>query len=80
MLLVHCSIVQPFLQRLSSAIDALKIGRPWEDGVRITPLPGPHRNTHMDEALRDAQAQGTRLLNAIVEEHRSRFVHTGFLF
>jgi acyl-CoA reductase-like NAD-dependent aldehyde dehydrogenase len=64
MLIVHRSIVQPFLQRLSAAIDALKIGMPWEDGVQITPLPGPHRTAYMDEALRDAQEKGARVLNA----------------
>jgi acyl-CoA reductase-like NAD-dependent aldehyde dehydrogenase len=64
MLLVHRSIVQPFLQRLTAAIDALKVGMPWDEGVQITPLPGPHRTAYMDEALRDAQAQGARVLNA----------------
>jgi aldehyde dehydrogenase (NAD+) len=64
MLLVHRSIVQPFLQRLTAAIEALKIGMPWDEGVQITPLPGPHRTAYMDEALHDAQAQGARVLNA----------------
>jgi acyl-CoA reductase-like NAD-dependent aldehyde dehydrogenase len=64
MLLVHRSIVQPFLQRLTAAIDALKVGMPWDEGVQITPLPGPHRTAYMDEALRDAQAQGARVVNA----------------
>jgi aldehyde dehydrogenase (NAD+) len=64
MLIVHRSIVQPFLQRLTAAIEALKIGMPWDEGVQITPLPGPHRTAYMDEALRDAQAQGAQVLNA----------------
>ncbi|WP_157267857.1 NADP-dependent glyceraldehyde-3-phosphate dehydrogenase [Azohydromonas aeria] len=64
MLLVHRSIVQPFLQRLGAAIDALKIGMPWDEGVQITPLPGPHRSAYMDEALRDAQEKGAQVLNA----------------
>lgn len=63
MLLVHRSIVKPFLQRLSEAIAALKLGMPWEDGVQITPLPGPHRTAYMDEALRDAQSRGAQVLN-----------------
>jgi aldehyde dehydrogenase (NAD+) len=37
---------------------------PWDEGVQITPLPGPHRTAYMDEALRDAQAQGARVVNA----------------
>jgi glyceraldehyde-3-phosphate dehydrogenase (NADP+) len=63
MLLVHRSVVEPFLQRLSAAIDALKIGMPWEEGVQITPLPGPHRTAYMDEALRDAQDKGAKVFN-----------------
>lgn len=64
MLIVHRSIVKPFLQRLTQAIDELKLGMPWEDGVQITPLPGPHRTVYMAEALRDAQARGAQVLNA----------------
>ena len=63
MLIVHRSIVQLFLQLLGQEMQRLKIGMPWEDGVQITPLPGPHRTAYMDEALRDAQAKGARVLN-----------------
>ena len=31
---------------------------PWESGVAITPLPGPHRTAYMTEALDDARATG----------------------
>lgn len=64
MLIVHRTIVDDFLQRLTHAVERLKIGMPWEDGVQITPLPGPHRTRYMTEALEDARTKGARIFNA----------------
>lgn len=63
MLIVHRSIVEEFLRRLTHAVECLKIGMPWDDGVQITPLPGPHRTRYMTEALEDACAKGARVVN-----------------
>jgi glyceraldehyde-3-phosphate dehydrogenase (NADP+) len=63
MLIVHRTIVDDFLQRLTHAVERLKIGMPWEDGVQITPLPGPHRTRFMSEALEDAYNKGARICN-----------------
>ena len=63
MLMVHRSVVDEFLQRLTHAVDCLKVGMPWEDGVQITPLPGPHRTRYMTEALEDACARGAHIVN-----------------
>lgn len=64
MLIVHRSIVDAFLQRLAEEVDKLKVGMPWEAGVAITPLPGPHRTAYMTEALEDAKAHGATVVNA----------------
>ena len=63
MLIVHRSIVDEFLRRFVAALGRLKIGMPWEEGVSITPLPGPHRTAYMTEALDDAKAKGARVVN-----------------
>ena len=63
MLIVHRSIVDEFLRRFAAGLDRLKVGMPWEDGVTITPLPGPHRTAYMTEALDDAKAKGARVVN-----------------
>ena len=39
MVFVHDSVAQLFLPKLVASVDALKMGLPWEGGVRITPLP-----------------------------------------
>ena len=63
MLIVHRSIVDQFLRRLTEELGKLKVGMPWESGVSITPLPGPHRTAYMTEALDDAKANGARVIN-----------------
>jgi acyl-CoA reductase-like NAD-dependent aldehyde dehydrogenase len=63
MLIVHRSIVDEFLGRLTVALGQLKVGMPWEPGVNITPLPGPHRSAYMTAAIDDATAQGARVIN-----------------
>jgi glyceraldehyde-3-phosphate dehydrogenase (NADP+) len=63
MLIVHRAIVEAFLSRLTDELGKLKIGMPWESGVAITPLPGPHRTAYMTEALDDARAQGASVVN-----------------
>jgi glyceraldehyde-3-phosphate dehydrogenase (NADP+) len=64
MLIVHSTIVDAFLQRFVVALEQLKIGMPWENGVQITPLPGPHRTRYMTDAIDDAVAKGARVINS----------------
>jgi glyceraldehyde-3-phosphate dehydrogenase (NADP+) len=63
MLIVHRSIVDDFRQRLAAEVSTLKVGMPWEPGVQITPLPGPHRTAYMTDAIEDAEARGARVVN-----------------
>jgi acyl-CoA reductase-like NAD-dependent aldehyde dehydrogenase len=63
MLIVHRSIVETFLQRLDAELARLKVGMPWDHGVQITPLPGPHRTAYMVEAIEDARAKGADVVN-----------------
>jgi aldehyde dehydrogenase (NAD+) len=63
MIMVHSSIVEAFVHRLKAAVAALKVGMPWEDGVAITPLPGPHRTAYMREAIEEAVSLGAEVVN-----------------
>ena len=38
---VHEQIVTEFNKRFSEKLDALKFGNPWDNGVKLTPLPEP---------------------------------------
>ncbi len=63
MLLVHQSIVEPFLARFSEALGKLKVGMPWEKGVNITPLPAPGKTAYLTDLVEDAKAKGARVVN-----------------
>lgn len=53
-----------FASQLSAAIEALRVGMPWEDGVAITPLPEPGKTGWMREYIDDATSKGARITNA----------------
>ncbi|TCO81560.1 aldehyde dehydrogenase (NAD+) [Plasticicumulans lactativorans] len=62
MLLVHQSIVDPFLRRFGEELAKIKIGMPWEPGVMVTPLP-EGKADFMASLVADAVAKGARVLN-----------------
>jgi glyceraldehyde-3-phosphate dehydrogenase (NADP+) len=63
MLMVHQSIVEPFLRRFTEKLGKLKVGMPWDAGVSITPLPEPGKTAYMAELIEDAKAKGARVVN-----------------
>jgi acyl-CoA reductase-like NAD-dependent aldehyde dehydrogenase len=76
--LVHRRIVEPFLERLTAAVDRLKPGMPWDPGVAITPLPEPGKTDYLRGLVDDAVAKGARVVNLTRRE--SDFLTTDFLF
>jgi glyceraldehyde-3-phosphate dehydrogenase (NADP+) len=63
MLIVHRSMVEPFLRRFTEELRKLKVGMPWEKGVSITPLPELGKVEHMRRLVEDATAQGAQVVN-----------------
>jgi len=62
-LFVHRSVAGQFLEKLCGAISALRCGMPWEDGVRLTPLPEPGKTEYLRELIEDAESRGARTVN-----------------
>ena len=62
-LFVHSKILDPFLHGFSEAIEALKIGMPWDDGVFITPLPEPGKTEYLSDLVQDACRLGAQVVN-----------------
>jgi glyceraldehyde-3-phosphate dehydrogenase (NADP+) len=60
---VHRSLADEFLIQLSAAVNQLKFGMPWVDGVSLTPLPEPHKPTYLKEVIDDAIAKGAKIMN-----------------
>ena len=56
-------IVEPFLEKLSAAIAALKCGMPWEKDVMLTPLPEPGKPAYFQAMVADAVAKGAQVVN-----------------
>jgi aldehyde dehydrogenase (NAD+) len=63
MLIVHQSVVEPFLRRFTEELGKLKVGMPWEKGVSITPLPEPGKVDYMTQLVEGAKAKGARVIN-----------------
>ncbi len=62
-LYVHDSISEEFITKFSDAVDALPFGNPWEDGVKLTPLPEPGKPDYIQELIDDALLKGAKIMN-----------------
>jgi len=62
-LFVHRSIEKEFTRRFVEAVEALKRGFPWDEGVHITHLPDPGKGDYLRSLIDDAVAKGATLAN-----------------
>ncbi|HNZ25928.1 MAG TPA: NADP-dependent glyceraldehyde-3-phosphate dehydrogenase [Spirochaetota bacterium] len=62
-LFVHRKIVDRFLEEFSKAVDALKLGMPWDEDVSITPLPEEGKTEWLKSMVDDALAKGAKIVN-----------------
>ncbi|SFN80348.1 NADP-dependent glyceraldehyde-3-phosphate dehydrogenase [Salegentibacter flavus] len=60
---VHEEIREEFNKRFAERVDQLKFGNPWDDGVKLTPLPEPDKPKYITELIEDAQEKGAKILN-----------------
>jgi glyceraldehyde-3-phosphate dehydrogenase (NADP+) len=49
--------------QLVSAVDALRMGLPWQDGVKITPLPEADKPAYLQKVIAEAVSKGAKVLN-----------------
>jgi glyceraldehyde-3-phosphate dehydrogenase (NADP+) len=62
-LFVDRRIGDEFAARLAKAVNELPFGMPWEDGVRITPLPDPRKPEELTAYVEEARRGGAQVLN-----------------
>lgn len=62
-LFVHEDIVDAFLTKFCDAVDGLKAGMPWDQGVQVTALPEEGKTGYLEELIRDARDKGARVVN-----------------
>lgn len=62
LIFVHESIADAFVSKLAAAVDALRAGMPWDDGVTLTPLPEPGKPARLAALVDDAVSHGARVV------------------
>ena len=78
-LFVHRDVLQPFLERFSAKLAALKPGMPWEPGVALTPLPEPGKVDYLNGLLQDALSKGAQVINEGGGSQRETFFYPALL-
>lgn len=63
MIWVHQSQAEEFLKRLAEKIDGLKLGMPWDESVKITPLCQDTKPAYVKELIEDALNKGAHIVN-----------------
>ncbi|WP_452225326.1 NADP-dependent glyceraldehyde-3-phosphate dehydrogenase [Lacinutrix chionoecetis] len=79
-LYVHEAIVEEFNKRFSEKVDALKFGNPWEDGVKLTPLPEPDKPAYIQELIDDATEKGAKIINKKGGETTENYIFPAVLY
>lgn len=64
LMMVHESIADDFVSKLAAKVNALKAGLPWDEGVKITPLPEAEKPAFLEELIADAVGKGATIVNA----------------
>lgn len=78
-LFVHRAVLQPFLERFSAKLAALKPGMPWDSGVALTPLPEPGKVDYLNGLLQDALSKGAKVINQGGGSQRETFFYPALL-
>ena len=79
-LYVHEGIIEKFNTRFAEAVDSLKFGNPWDDGVKLTPLPEPGKPAYIQELIDDAEEKGAKVINAKGGETSENFIFPAVLY
>ena len=80
LLFIHASIVDEFVKLFVEAVDAMKLGLPWESGVQLTPLPEPNKPKYLTDLIEDATAKGAKVVNGLGGQQNGPFVRPSVLY
>jgi glyceraldehyde-3-phosphate dehydrogenase (NADP+) len=79
-LYVHEAIIDEFNSRFSEKVDALKFGNPWEENVKLTPLPEPDKPVYIQELIDDALVKGAKIINKKGGETTENYIFPAILY
>ncbi len=77
---VHEKVKDEFLKRYTAKVDSLPFGNPWDDGVKLTPLPEPGKPAYIQELIDDALAKGAKVINKRGGETTENFIFPAVLY
>jgi glyceraldehyde-3-phosphate dehydrogenase (NADP+) len=77
---VHEDVKDTFLKEFAARVDALKFGNPWDDGVKLTPLPEPDKPAYIQELIDDALAKGAKIINEKGGKHFDNYIWPAVLY
>jgi glyceraldehyde-3-phosphate dehydrogenase (NADP+) len=79
-LFVHKSNVDSFIQKFNAAIEKLKPGMPWDNGVGLTPLPEPGKVEYLRGLVEDARKHGAQVVNEGGGEYLQSFYYPAVVY
>jgi glyceraldehyde-3-phosphate dehydrogenase (NADP+) len=79
-LFVHRSLADAFAAKVAEAASKLPLGLPWDDGVRITPLPEHGKPEKLAGYVEDAVRAGAKVLNPGGGEHEGTWFRPAVVF
>jgi len=77
---VHENIAGSFIHKFTAAVATLKCGMPWEEGVKITPLPEPGKTAYLTGLVNDAKEFGAAVINENGGEVNDTFFYPAVLY
>jgi glyceraldehyde-3-phosphate dehydrogenase (NADP+) len=63
MLFVHEEVVEEFNKLFVEKVEELNYGLPWENNVKLTPLPEPDKPEYINGLIDDALKNGAKIIN-----------------
>jgi glyceraldehyde-3-phosphate dehydrogenase (NADP+) len=79
-LYVHEEVIDEFNKRFAEKVDALKYGNPWEDDVKLTPLPEASKPAYIQELIDDSKEKGAKVLNKKGGETTDNYIFPAVLY
>ncbi|QBA64083.1 NADP-dependent glyceraldehyde-3-phosphate dehydrogenase [Muriicola soli] len=77
---VHDEVKEDFLNEFAARVDKLKFGNPWDEGVKLTPLPEPGKPEYVQELIDDALAKGAKIMNKKGGKHFDNYIWPAVLY
>ncbi|NNK39710.1 MAG: NADP-dependent glyceraldehyde-3-phosphate dehydrogenase [Winogradskyella sp.] len=76
----HENVVEEFNKRFAKQVDTLQFGNPWDEGVKLTPLPEARKTEYIQELIDDAIQKGAKVINERGGETYENFIFPAVLY